>query len=70
MLLHGGIALLLVLRPAHPPVESGRVVTIINAELLVDGVRSAASGPATASDDAPNAEPQRGGGPWPPRPSS
>jgi len=62
VLLHGGIALLLVLRLAHPPVESEPSrLTIINAELVLDGMRSAASGPATASDDAPNAEPQRGG---------
>lgn len=61
VLLHGGIALLLVLRLAqHHESEPGRL-TIINAELLIDGMRSAASGPATASDDAPVAEPQRGG---------
>jgi outer membrane biosynthesis protein TonB len=60
VLLHGGIALLLVLRVVqHHESEPGRI-TIINAELLIDGMRSDASGPATASNDAPT-EPQRGG---------
>ncbi|HET7133491.1 MAG TPA: hypothetical protein VFJ95_14660, partial [Gammaproteobacteria bacterium] len=63
VLLHGGVALLLAVRLGEPPSsesEPGRL-TIINAELLLDGVQSAAAGPAAASRNADEDEPpQRG----------
>jgi hypothetical protein len=63
VLLHGGVALLLLMRLAEPPSsesEPGRL-TIINAELLLDGMQSAAAGPAAANLDAEeNERPQHG----------
>jgi hypothetical protein len=60
VLLHGALFALLVVRLAHESSSPSRL-TIINAEMLFDGVRSASAGPTTASEDEEEPEPSRGG---------
>jgi hypothetical protein len=60
LLFHGAVAGLLLLR-FGPEASSPTRLTIINAELLLDGMRSAASGPKTASDDAEETAPPQNG---------
>lgn len=60
LLFHGIVAGLLLLRFGYEASAPTRL-TIINAELLLDGMRSAASGPKTASDTVESPEPPQTG---------
>jgi outer membrane biosynthesis protein TonB len=70
LLFHGAVVGLLLLR-FGPEASSPTRLTIINAELLLDGMRSAASGRETASDaDEEPVPPQNGAEPAPPAPEA